>query len=367
MPVKRKTTDEAQDMESILEGQLPEATEEVQTEEEFEFDAAKVGRVGQKLLHNVGGHDHTITDEDRELVANKRLSRLGDNIRENVEIRDGWMHMEKELLGERAQFYPENWEFWIRPATVDAIRNWSTVDEENVVNVDDVFNEILKYCLSIKTPTGPQPWSAINSWDKFFFVLMVREYTFKQGEQNIQFDEDCVNCDSPIIFKLDTQALMYDLPDTETISKYYDPQTRSWLIDPEEFDIPENPITLYNPTVDKDANIKAWLIARYQENRNYKAEGNFIKYLSWLAPKISKDPEVAKRQIREYQLKYKSWDMDMFTFMEDVIRNITITPSTSIRTICPACGEEVTTPIRFPNGVSDLFNINRRQKRFGPK
>lgn len=354
--MRRKTDENA---EEILEGQIPEFQDPQPTID------PEIGRVGGKLLHKIGdaGIDNS---ELKETIAEKKLSGLGTNIRENVQVRDGWMHCERELLGERSVFYPEDWEFYIRPATVDAIRNWSTVDEENSANVDDVFNEILKACLSIRTPNGPKPWNSINSWDRFFFVLLVREYTFKKGESKIEFEEECANCDALVKFTLDSQSLMYDMPGSD-VMQYYDPESRSWMIDPSEYDIDEDRITFYNPTVEKDANIKAWMIERLQENRKFKIDPAFIKFLSWMAPKISKDSEIAKRQIREYQLKYKSWDIDTYVFFEDVIKNISVTPATTLRGFCESCGEEATARVRFPNGVSDLFNFKHKSRKFGSK
>ena len=66
-------------------------------------------------------------------------------------------------------------------------------------------------------------------------------------------------------------------------------------------------------------------------------------------------------------MKFKSFDTEMFTFMNDVITNIMVTPSTKLTTKCPTCGEEVTTNIRFPNGVSELLNVKRTGKKFGKK
>lgn len=403
MAVKRKTETPEVNMEEALAQQIPEAPEvsdevivnlndedehakieaeirkrveeEMKRRQEDEklkemlnepIPAPRPGQVGQKLTHSFGLHDEAQQIADTQMLKEKHLTGLGGNIKDSIEVREGWIHVDKALLGERAYYYPESWEFYIRPATVDAIRNWSTVNEENPFNVSDVLNEILKHCLAIKTPQGPQPWNQINSWDKLTFVLLVREYTFKNGEQNISFTEDCVNCDSAVTFKLDSQSLMFDMPDQDVL-KYYDRETRTWHIDPEEYDIPYDAITLYNPTIEKDVNIQAWLFERYQENKNYKPEGSFLKFLIWLAPKISKDSTIAKKQIKEYQIKYKSWDMDMYTFMEDVIRNIMVTPGQNLSAICPACGEEVTAQIRFPNGIGSLFNVRNKSKTFGTK
>ena len=41
-------------------------------------------------------------------------------------------------------------------------------------------------------------------------------------------------------------------------------------------DVNEDPITLYLPTLEKDANIKAWMIQRYQDKK--KVDNIFIKF-----------------------------------------------------------------------------------------
>ena len=96
---------------------------------------------------------------DKKRVEEKKLTKVGQNLFENAEYRDGWIDVDRSFLGERAKFYPEDWRFKIRPATVEAIRNWSTIDEENVNSIDDVFNEVMKSCISIQTPAGPLPWA----------------------------------------------------------------------------------------------------------------------------------------------------------------------------------------------------------------
>jgi hypothetical protein len=89
--------------------------------------------------------------------------------------------------------------------------------------------------------------------------------------------------------------------------------------------------------------------------------------LPWLAPKISKDITIAQRQIRQYEQQFKLWDVELFAFMDNVLKNVIVTPATKIRTFCDSCGEEVTSDIRFPNGVSALFAMENKFKKFGSK
>jgi hypothetical protein len=371
------------DLEMVLADQIPDVPvnndfKQVETQEmpvtggsvpsnsiTQEVTEPQVGMVGQKLQNNIGG---SLNNQNREavseLIESKKLSRIGQRIGENAEYREGWLDVPKTLLGERANFYPSDWQFKIRPATVDAIRNWSILDDENVNSIDDVFNEILKTCLSITSATGPLPWGNIRSWDRFFFILLIREYTFAHGESKIEFSEDCVNCDNPVTYNLTSHSLDYELPDPE-IMQYFDVETQTWIIDPTEYEINEEPITLYLPTLEKEANIKAWIISRLQEKK--KVDNIFAKFLPWMANKISKDLTIATRQIRELEVKFKSWDTDMFSFVDEVVRNIMVTPATNLKTTCPICGEEVTAAIRFPNGIRGLFAMGDKRKKFGKK
>ena len=357
-------------MEKVLAEQIPEAPEdtvqeqEATKEEEHKSEAARY--LGTKLNHKPGDSPFENKEADQEMIDKKGLTRVGENLNKNIEYREGWLPVDKVLLGKREYYYPEDWEFRIRPATVEAIRNWSNIDDENPNSVDDVFNEIMKSCLAIVGPGGqPIPWGNINNWDRFFFLCLIREYTFRSGERKIKYTDYCPECENEIEFELNSQSLMYDFPDEE-VMKYYSQEERCWYIDPAEFGIEgEEPIQLYIPTLEKD--IKAWLIARLQENRNRKIDQTFLRFVGWMTPKISKDATIAARQIKELDLKYKSWNEEMFSFMDDVVRNIIVTPSNKLIINCPICGEEVTSEIRFPNTIKELFSYESKFRKFGKK
>lgn len=351
---------EAQLAQQITDYKEPQAGDETTAPQQPESMIGKKIKVGPLL-------DRIDKEEANRFSNDNQLSRVGQSIYQNAEIRDGWMDVDKSLLGKRVDFYPSDWEFKIRPATVEAIRNWSTIDDENLNSVDRVFNEVLKSCLSIQTSNGPIPWYNINAWDRFFFILLIREYTFIKGDTNIEYTEDCPNCDNSVTFKLTSQSLLYEYPDEEVMTMY-DQTTRTWVIDPQEYGLPiEDAIRLWLPTLEKDINVKAWAIARLQENPNKEIDPVLLRFLPWFLPKISKDDTIAQRQIKEFKIKFEHWDIDTFKFMDDVITNIMVTPKTKLVEKCPICGEEVTSQIRFPNGPSSLFNVQSKFKKFGKK
>lgn len=376
MPVKRRMDNQENSeisMEEALESQIgenvgaPLGTNNVEQMPDMQNSASQY--LGTKLMHSAGSKKTLDKDSVEDFLDDKKLTKIGERIGSQTEIRDGWMFVDRSLLKERDVFYPEDWQFKIRPATVEAIKNWSVVDENNPNSIDTVFDEIIKNCLSITTSTGPKPWYFINAWDRLFFVLLIREYSMQEGQKKISFTKQCPNCDVDVNFELNSLALMYDLPGDD-VMEYYDRDNQTWNIIPADYDVewPEKEyIQLYLPTREKDANIKAYLISRLQEDRNYKADQVFIKFLPWLLPKISKDVNIAKNQIRKAEIDFKSWNIEQFSFMDEVLKNIMVTPDTNLATVCHSCGEEVTAPMQFPDGISSLFDINDRRKKFGKK
>lgn len=283
---------------------------------------------------------------------------------EHASISQGWIPINKEEMGQRAMFYPESWQFYIRPATVQAIKNWTAIDEERPDVVNKVFNDIIKSCVKIETNEAQgASWAQINSWDRFWFTLKVREYTFANGEAKIEFEDACSECDSDIMYNLTPGGLFYEFPDDDLIEKYW--QNGEWVIDPTEYDVEHEPITLYTPKLGKDDAIIEWATAKARNKQ--KLDETFIKFLMWMLNKPSKDPQILDRQIQKLYNEYKSWDIEMFSFMNDVINNITINPSEKLRSVCPHCGQEATSTVQFPNGVKALFEIKSKAKKFGSR
>ena len=64
---------------------------------------------------------------------------------------------------------------------------------------------------------------------------------------------------------------------------------------------------------------------------------------------------------------YKKWDVEMFSFMRDVIKNVTINPSENLSARCPHCGQETVSGVQFPNGIQALFQKQSSRKKFGTR
>lgn len=322
--------------------------------------------LGRIQHQEILGHKSELDSEEQaSLDAFKSRTRKDrEERKEQINIGDGWVPINRDEMGIRSQFYPKEWQFFVKPAVVSAIKNWTAIDETRPDQVNTVLNEIIRTSVKIATNgVGTAGWQAINSWDRFWFVLKVREITFVNGESKVQFDDSCSECDHDITYTLTPDALFYEFPDDELIDKYWDGKT--WNIDPEEYDVSHAPIQLYTPTLGKDQVILDWATAKARANQ--KLDENFVRFLPWMLSKPAKDMQVLDRQIESLHKEYKSWTIEMFEFMEDVIRNITINPSEQLRTMCPNCGQEAISTVRFPNGIKTLFKAETKAKKFGSR
>lgn len=318
-----------------------------------------------KLKHIPGKQDE-LTDEEKEsLEAFKNKSNKVLNLTRSNDIMSGWIPIDRAEMGVRSQFYPEDWQFRVKPATVEAIKNWSSIDEENLAVTNNVFNEIIRNCVSIYSDNGNVSWNKINSWDRFWFILKVREYTFVKGEAALNYEEECDSCGAPIQYELKSDQLYYEFPDTDVVDNYWNPDSRCWEITPRDFDVEYPALKLYTPTLEKDEAILKWAYTQQQNGKRLSEP--FLRFLPWLLERAPKDDNLLDKKIKECKHTFDNWDIDMFQFMEEVLRNITINPSEKLTRVCPHCGEEVRTAVQFPNGIKYLFTMESKHRKFGSK
>ena len=324
-----------------------------------------------KLKHKASyGQKEDLNADDKEsLEAFKSKSSAAHKAKiqsmNDAPIANGWIPIDKKEMGSRAQFYPADWQFSIRPASVNAIKNWTAINEENLAEVNKVFNEIIKSCVKIDSPSSYEPisWEKINSWDRFWFVLKVREYTFTQGESKVEFTDNCSLCSETMVYTLTSKSLFYEFPDEDLIEKYW--TGKEWCINPRDYDVDHDEITLYTPTLGKEEAIIEW--ARARQMNHQQIDELFIKYLIWLLKTPASDPIQLDRQIAKIYTNWKAWDLNMHEFVSDVLNNITINPSEKLRCKCPSCGREAVSTLRFPDGIKVLFKVKTTAKKFGSK
>lgn len=319
---------------------------------------------GLGKLRSKSKKDQLTEEEQKSLEEFKERAKNIKEEQADVVVGSGWIPVDRSEMGTRSLFYPADWSFFVKPATVQLIKNWTSIDDNDPQQVYRILNEVVKS--SVKIETGGsfgRGWQSINTWDRLWFVLKVREVTFAKGESKVEYEDECDKCGANIIYTLSPSALHYEFPDDDLIEKYWDGQ--KWVIDPEEYGVSHAQITLYTPTLGNDDTILEWVRAKVQMKQT--VDETFITFLPWMFNKVPKDPQMIDKMFNKIYTEYKDWDINMFEFMSDVVRNINIDQSETLRVKCPECGQEGTSTVRFPNGVKELFRVETQVKKFGSR
>ena len=106
-----------------------------------------------KLTHkSVYGQKEDLNTEEQDSLERflNKNKKMKEDV-EAIEVSSGWIPIDRETMGIRSQFYPDEWEFFVKPATMKAIKNWTAIDESRPDQVNKVFNEIIRQCVKIDT------------------------------------------------------------------------------------------------------------------------------------------------------------------------------------------------------------------------
>ena len=146
----------------------------------------------------------------------------------------GWKNLPLSVLPSKGLFYPEGTKIAIRAAEVKEIRHFSSIDEEDLIDLNERLNFILSKCSTMHFPSeGVVSYKDLKQEDRFFLVMAIRDLTFIQGENRIIITptttcgkkEKC-----PISNGIELRTgILSDYEIDPKVMKYYSPVTRNFV------------------------------------------------------------------------------------------------------------------------------------------
>ena len=263
----------------------------------------------------------------------------------------GYIEFDLTQLPSGGNFYPENFSIHIRPARVSEIRDFSTMDETVLKDVDDKLNNMLMMCCKVSLGKGPGSYKDIMEEDRIYLILAIRELTFKEGEAKLLLSvkgHDCPARNSGIAkIELRTNNLDFQEAD-ELVSKYYDHIKKCYIVKTKSY----GEIEMSPPTIGVMRAITTYIRTREEEGKTWdKSSLQILPYIqsewrSW----NSKD-------IFSATTKFQGWDASKFTLVFRLTEKMKIGVKPELKYNCSGCGTEVLAPLEFPDGIKSLFVI----------
>lgn len=260
----------------------------------------------------------------------------------------GWVRVKPETLPSQGVFYPEGTEITIRAASAAEIRHWSTIDEEDILSMDDALNKIMERCSKIRMGKMMGTYKDIKEIDRFFIIFAIRELTFKKGENQLNVSFNCNNCGKVDQRTIVKEMLSYYTPVPELQVRFSEEHRCFHLkmVNGEE-------LKLYLPSLGVMNFIKNYVREKVQGKQEYDKA-----FLKW-APFLFSDWRLLNDAIYTKTLQDSyAWGTDKISVLDWFVTQMQGTVKAEIKNDCSVCGEEASAPINFRGGIKSLFLVS---------
>lgn len=258
----------------------------------------------------------------------------------------GWKTVPLDSLPSQGMFYAIGTQVAIRSATVTEIRHWSTIDENDLLGVDDMLNFIIEKCCRIKVPGKPGTFKDLKEIDRFYLIFAIRDYTFKNGENRLfvtATDDDGVEQKVEVT----KDSLDYFNPD-EKLMKYYSAEGQSFDIKMKNGEA----FKIFLPTLGTMAFIKSFIKQKQQSGQNF--DKTFIKY----APFLFNDWKALNQANYDKSVQDSfTWSLQKISVMEKLVDLLSSSINPAIR-YQTSGGGDGRAPLNFLGGVKSIFLIS---------
>lgn len=264
----------------------------------------------------------------------------------------GYISLELSDLPSKGMFYRKDFNLTIRAARVSEIREFSTIDESNIRDVDEKLNTILVSCTRVMFGNTKGSYKDILEEDRIYVILKIKELTFKDGENKLMMpvkERKCNSgtCESQDSVELMTQNLQFHEED-ELLSKYYDEESKAYIIATKN----HGEIIMAPPTIGVMRSITDYIRDREEEGQKWdKSSLQILPYLHREWRGFSKD------QIFSEITNFQGWSTGKFSVVYRLAEKMKLGVKPELVYPCKGCGAEVTVPLTFPGGIKALFVI----------
>lgn len=293
----------------------------------------------------VEGKDQEIMNEVKNNGLGKASMARFHNDTLDADTHLGWMDINLELLPSEGKFYPANSKLQIRSAQVAEIRHFSTLDENNLMDIEDKLNSIVKACTKFRSGSKMLSYKDILEEDRIFLLLSIRDLTFPEAENRLMLkgrDSEGVEFDVELSTKyFDTEQVPAE------IEQYYDSERRAYVIQTRS----AGEVVMAPPTIGVMEEVTKFMQARQRERKNW--DQSFLQIL----PYIRQDWRgFNSKKIFEMEVEFHGWSEKKYMVIYRLAEKIKIGVKPELKV--DRQGEEVLVPLDFPGGIKGLFIIS---------
>lgn len=258
----------------------------------------------------------------------------------------GWHVLDQTTLPSKGKFYPADSVIKIRSAKAAEIRHFSTMDENNYIDMEDKLNSIVESCSQMTSGNKRLSYKDILEEDRIILLLSIRDLTFPEPENKLMLRGKTEKTKKTVDIELSIRNLVPTVIDDE-IEKYYDDKARTYVIKTRS----AGEVRMHPPTIGVMQEVTAYLKDRQEKDVEF--DKAFIQVL----PYVQSDwRTLGLSKIFQLEIDYKAWDEKKFMVIYRLAERMRIGVTANLEK--EVDGEIASAPLEFPGGIKSLFIIS---------
>ena len=283
---------------------------------------------------------------DSKGLGRVNMANFGPERAQSSDSALGWHVLDQETLPSKGKFYPAGTVIKIRSAKAAEIRHFSTMDENNYIDMEEKLNSIVESCTQLVIGGKRLSYKDVLEEDRIVILLSVRDLSFPEPENKLMLKGKTEKTKKPIDVELSVKNLIPSVIDEE-IEKYYDDKARTYVIKTRS----AGEVNMHPPTIGVMQEVTQYIKDRQEKDVEF--DKAFIQVL----PYIQSDwRNLSLDKIFKLEVDYKGWDEKKFMVIYRLAERMRIGVSTELETTFD--GETVKAPLDFPGGIKSLFIIS---------
>lgn len=241
-------------------------------------------------------------------------------------------------------FYPEGTQLSIRSAKVAEVRHFSTIDETNVLDIDEKLNTIVDSCTRITCSTKRLSYKDLLEEDRFYVILSIRDLTFPEPESSLKIEHTSKKGEKHDV-EIKKDYFQYFKIPTE-LDKYYDSESKSFLVETRSF----GTIEMKPPVIGVMQKITAYI--KEKQQKGLKVDQSVLQII----PYLHKDWRTFNdKTIFEFEIELNGWTNKKYNLVYTLAEKMKVGIQPNM--LVQLGDEEEEVPISFRDGIKSLFIV----------
>jgi len=277
-------------------------------------------------------------------LGSVNMEKYGTQKAQDADTLLGYHSLAVNALPSAGMFYPKGTQVHIRSAKVAEIRHFSTIDEQNILDVDEKLNNIVEACTRVTSDKTRMSYKDLLEEDRFFLILSIRDLTFPEPESNLSVDHTDKNGEKQTVEIKKETFKYFAIP--ETLDKYYDDTARTFLIETKSFGI----LKVAPPTIGVMQKMTAYIKDR--QEKGLKIDQSVLQVMPYM---VSEWRGFTDKDIFKFEMEMNSWSNKKYSLIYKLSEQMKVGIKPEMSVQIGDDWEDV--PIGFRDGIKSLFIV----------